>query len=242
METGTTRLSRNCSAHGFTLIELLVVIAIIAILAGMLLPALGKAKQKANTIKCISNLRQIAIAVRLYNSDHDDAFPISTTAWPRFPRVEYWQLLNPYLATNSPLNRCPSDRALPAWNYDWTVNYGAAFGVTTNMLPGPSSYSSPIQFCMTDDNNGGNPQVNPTRRFLSQVGFPSQKLLAFCVTADPFSALTAKNPGHGTNGLPLVCVDGNSAYIKYTDCNLTVPGPYNWDWTVGGLSNGRDLK
>jgi len=86
-------------ARAFTLIELLVVIAIIAILAGMLLPALAKAKEQGNRAKCISNVKQILLATHLYVTDNDDYMPYTSWSSGTF-NVANWAYMR--VATNRP--------------------------------------------------------------------------------------------------------------------------------------------
>lgn len=99
---------------GFTLIELLVVIAIIAILAALLLPTLAKAKGRAQRIACVSNLRQVGVALQMWGDDHTGRYPWRTaiTDDGTQTRPETWQHFEPIAneLVSPKVLFCPSDR------------------------------------------------------------------------------------------------------------------------------------
>jgi prepilin-type N-terminal cleavage/methylation domain-containing protein/prepilin-type processing-associated H-X9-DG protein len=93
---------------GFTLIELLVVIAIVAILLGLLLPAVQKVREAANKMKCSNNLKQIGLGIHNFCNDNDGHFPRSTHATSNF-EVTWIYTLGPYLENVDKIRICPND-------------------------------------------------------------------------------------------------------------------------------------
>jgi prepilin-type N-terminal cleavage/methylation domain-containing protein/prepilin-type processing-associated H-X9-DG protein len=146
---------RRHQRSGFTLIELLVVIAIIAILAAILFPVFARAREKARQTSCVSNVKQIGLAMLMYAGDYDETWPIAyyydagftcEWAWDFFTDYSTGAtalgVLGPY-TRNGQINQCPSAKSLQTWGRPAT---GYAYNTTyigSGQMEGPGYTPEP---------------------------------------------------------------------------------------------------
>ena len=211
---------------GFTLIELLVVIAIIAILASILFPVFGRAKEAGKQAVCVSNARQMGMGVQMYLGDYDDTFPIHyaynsvpPAGQPGHKGVEV--LLAPYVGGHSgaapsglpvtpkdPIFKCPMDAGGPYTSQDvpGARTYWDAYG---------SSYRfGKCMFSVVAGESSSNNVLATTTRIVnaSQIQFPAESRI---IRDEMFAIFDSKNTTDACNIYGYDCPAPNNYYTKW---------------------------
>jgi prepilin-type N-terminal cleavage/methylation domain-containing protein/prepilin-type processing-associated H-X9-DG protein len=229
------RLSNDESAgktsrgSGFTLMELLVVIAIISILASILFPVFARARENARKTTCLSNTKQIGIAVQMYTQDHDERLP--GHSYPSGGTITtYAHRIEPYLKSRNAMY-CPNDKLNNPYKPLTTANL--SYGYNYQFL----------SFGLSGTDGAGNLKTT-YGKLLSQVGKPAETVLVTDTGSRPgggaYLAVWDQNPAYRTvgdyrvmalhlEGANVAFLDGHSKWYK-------CPGPLVQDNTMWDLN------
>jgi prepilin-type N-terminal cleavage/methylation domain-containing protein/prepilin-type processing-associated H-X9-DG protein len=160
--------------RGFTLIELLVVIAIIAILAAILFPVFAKAREKARQSSCLSNTKQLGLAVMQYAQDYDESMP-RTYFFPDPNYVSWAMAVLPYCKSNQIFD-CPSGTY--KWNGVWgeSLSYGYSCNIGENTSRSLGTIAKPSETVLLGD--GDNFRIRPDGSFAGLTPITGRVVLA----------------------------------------------------------------
>lgn len=244
----------------FTLIELLVVIAIIAVLAAILFPVFAQAREQGRKAVCISNQKQIALAVRLYTQDYDEGYPNTGDPYLWVGRRWRWPLM-PYLGAaqkqqagtfdsaggGTSILLCPSD-TLSGTSYDATsYSYCACFYHRPDQID-----AMRIRNMIQSVNDPG-PGAACSTQTEAAVAFPSQKgLIGEWYNSHQSEgqrigywgtlvSLDVPGPDRWQGARVVALADGHAKFIQARRMTPSAQDCPDIDLTPGGL-NGKDLQ
>jgi hypothetical protein len=229
---------------GLTLTEILVVGATLLVLTLILVqvPRLEELWRQHRATRCLSHLRQLGAAVRMYVDDYDGKFPFAGRDAPYADKTDVWRGLSKYVE-GPELFLCPED-PLPAYNIRWVRLHGAG-KMSQRQIAFPSSYAYLQAFYRPFDCSGGQNVPGPPRSMsLSEVTYPAQKALFNCYASEWARPAAAR--AHHPEGWALGFVDGHARLTSWNQLNRARRGVngderYNLDWTLCGIA-GRDLR
>ena len=215
----------KAARRGFTLIELLVVIAIIAILAAILFPVFAKVREKARQTSCLSNEKQLGLAVVQYTEDNNEAYPVATTPGAPYYECSGWASGLYSYVKSAGVFHCPDDpttATAPSVPLSYAINYALIPTTLANTLASQNAPASTVLLCEVQGNTfnptaaqgqDASPSATMDTGFWSG-GLP-HSIGQYATGQDPIKTLNVISSGAvHTGGSNYLACDGHAKWLR----------------------------